>query len=272
MPPQFPSPSLAKRLAVGTTELLSELRGAVDPHCSPVGLYIEHLFERLKARWVAKHGEGVGASDEDAALRNTETVCRYIQINLYRALRRDPANRASKIPSQEILCGHAARLAFEPPYPRDWRINTVALVPLAEQHLGEVIPLARVMVTLKDLTVARLWFSGNAPLRGETTWELYKRYDPEGERAMHLGHFYTVLPKSWRELAGEGGAAQYQYIGVPYKDCKALESWCASQSLTADGASVEELLQRYDPLRAAGLRASEFYNLLPADWRRRLRG
>ena len=67
----------------------------------------------------------------------------------------------------------------------------------------------------KDCKAAEEWFKKNEIKEGETTWELYQRYDPEGSRAMHQGSFYSLLPAKWKE--------SYEKIDATYKDCKANE-------------------------------------------------
>ena len=63
----------------------------------------------------------------------------------------------------------------------------------------------------EDCASIESWLSDKQPNTSETLWDLYKRFDPQGTRKMHLGHFYTVLPPSWK--------SQYKHIDAPYEDC-----------------------------------------------------
>ncbi|MBI4272739.1 hypothetical protein HY621_02715 [Candidatus Uhrbacteria bacterium] len=119
--------------------------------------------------------------------------------------------------------------------------------------------------TLEDLTKARTFFAKQT-LAGrdeeETLWDLYKAYDPDGKRAMHVGHFHTLLPKEWKK--------RYKIINAPYEDCKSAEEWFAKQTL--EGRDEEEI---FDELYEAYQKATGkifldpryFYFIMPAMWK-----
>lgn len=101
-------------------------------------------------------------------------------------------------------------------YPKDWRFSfnrVVAEICKSAGGEGILAFLAGVNASLHDLGVSRRWFAKNTPIERETTWELYKRVDPDGKRAMNQRPFYSLLPKSWREQNG------YQKMDAPYQDC-----------------------------------------------------
>ncbi|NLF24332.1 MAG: hypothetical protein GX589_01565, partial [Deltaproteobacteria bacterium] len=117
-----------------------------------------------------------------------------------------------------------------------------------------------ISATYEDCLVAEKWFASATPLEGETTWELYKRYDPDGSRAMHQAHFFSLLPRAWRKLP------QYQCINATYEDCLVAEKWFASVN-PLKGETIWELYNRFDPTSALGMRQGEFFSLLPQGWR-----
>jgi hypothetical protein len=49
------------------------------------------------------------------------------------------------------------------------------------------------------MTNMRIWCINNKVIENETTSELYKRYDPNGEKAMNQRGFYTLLPERMEE-------------------------------------------------------------------------
>ena len=74
-----------------------------------------------------------------------------------------------------------------------------------------------VNATYADCLAAETWFNEAKPRADETSWELYKRFDPSGSRQMNQGHFYSLLPRSWR------GMQNYQMVNATYADCVAIE-------------------------------------------------
>jgi hypothetical protein len=118
-----------------------------------------------------------------------------------------------------------------------------------------------VHVSFDDCKRADEWFRKNTPIKGETTWELYRRYDPKGERAMHQGHFHSLLPKSWR------GLSHYACIHLPYADCAQAERWFRS-SKPDPRESTWDLYLRFDPSGVRAMHQGHFHALIPRDWRR----
>jgi hypothetical protein len=98
------------------------------------------------------------------------------------------------------------------------------------------------------------------PLPGETSWELYKRYDSDGKLAMHQGHFYTLLPRAWREME------QYRLINTTYAACKGAEAWFEANQIV-DSETTSALFIRSGLSAQISIPTSQFYTLLPAPWR-----
>jgi uncharacterized protein YneR len=112
----------------------------------------------------------------------------------------------------------------------------------------------------EDCVAVEKWFKDKSPLKNETTWELYKRYDSDGSRKMHQGHFYSLLPKVWRELE------QYQKMDGRYEDCIAVEKWFKDKSPLRN-ETTWELYKRYDYDGSRKMHQGQFYSLLPKEWR-----
>ena len=117
----------------------------------------------------------------------------------------------------------------------------------------------------KDCVAIEKWFSETSTIEGETSWELYKRYDPLGSRAMNQGSFYSLLSRSWRDQHS------YRYINQPHSECVAAATWCSTQSLPAEGTDIEKLMKLYDPVSSVNWRMLEFFDLLPNEWRKRVK-
>ena len=260
MPNNFPSADLARRMGAGAEHLISELKIPHDAALSPVRAYLDFLFDRFKQLFIEKHRALFGKDDETLMLRNTEAFGRYMRLNIYRALSLDYANNAPSVNELSIIFGHEDRLAYESPYPRAWRINVQALSALAAKRYKDEVPLVSAHTTLGNLTIARLWFAQNKPTPGETTWELYKRYDSDGSRKMNQGQFYSLLPKEWRQLE------QYQVMQGRYEDCVAVEQWFKDNS-PIKGETTWELYKRYDADGSRKMNQAQFYSLLPKEWR-----
>jgi hypothetical protein len=117
----------------------------------------------------------------------------------------------------------------------------------------------------EDCVAVEQWFKDNFPIKDETTWELYKRYDSDGSRKMNQGHFYSLLPVTWRQ------AADYPIVQAPHSECLALENWCKTQELPANDTPVTDIMNLYEPLGALGWEPLQFYQVLPQAWRERVR-
>jgi hypothetical protein len=117
----------------------------------------------------------------------------------------------------------------------------------------------------EDCIAAEQWFISNSPIKNETTWELYKRYDDDGSRKMNQRHFYSRLPATWRQ------ETSYFLIEVSYSECVALENWCEARELPAHDTPVTDIMNLYEPLGALGWEPLQFYQVLPKAWRERVR-
>ena len=257
---QFPSPSLAKRMSFGADQLLSELKVPFANDKSPVTQYVDFLIHRFKELFVKKHGENYGKGNDDIERRNLETFGRYLQLNFNRVIRLDRANGGPAAESLKPIPSHEERLLQGSFYPKEWRFRFPDAERASRALFGESISLVCPRVPVGDLTIARVWFSSNRSIDSETTWELYKRYDPDGVRAMHQGQFYSLLPRAWREME------QYQRTGASYQDCTAAEKWFTSIT-PIPGETTWKLYKRYDPDGVRAMHQGHFYSLLPKEWR-----
>ena len=66
MSKQFPSASLARRLGVGSLQLVNELKLPHAPENSPVDVYLTFLLDRFQERWIAKHKDILPTDGESA--------------------------------------------------------------------------------------------------------------------------------------------------------------------------------------------------------------
>ena len=115
--------------------------------------------------------------------------------------------------------------------------NFYSLLPKAWREREQY---QKIDVPHQDCIKAENWFAGTKPLAGETTWELYKRYDPDGSRAMNQAQFYSLLPKEWRENE------HYHRTDCSYQDCISAEEWFAAMT-PMPGETTWELYKRFDP-------------------------
>jgi hypothetical protein len=118
-----------------------------------------------------------------------------------------------------------------------------------------------ISASYEDCVKAERWFVDNKPVDSETTWELYKRFDPKEERAMNQASFYSLLPREWKE------SGQYRYVNVTYQSCRDVDTWCESQSLPMKNVTAEKILSNYDPVNHSGWDVKDFYHVLPGKWR-----
>jgi uncharacterized protein YjeT (DUF2065 family) len=135
-----------------------------------------------------------------------------------------------------------------------------SLMPRAWREMEQY---QRINASQQDCVTAEKWFAGTKPIAGETTWELYKRYDPEGTRAMNQGQFYSLMPKAWREKE------QYLRVRATYRACQAVDQWCQNIELKA-GDDVAALYKRYTPPSNLEVSDRDFSLLLPKPWRQKL--
>jgi hypothetical protein len=88
--------------------------------------------------------------------------------------------------------------------------NFYSLMPKDWRKLNNY---TKINASYEDCQKAEEWFNIKESDEEETSWELYKKYDPEGKRKMHLAHFYSLMPKDWRKLNN------YICIHASYEEC-----------------------------------------------------
>ena len=204
-------------MGVGADTILSSLKIPPTEDTARSTQYVAFLCHRFESLFTKKHGSDFGKDNEDQQLKNLEILVRYLQLNFIRALRLDPANNGPQIGELKPISDHIESLAIGSLYPKEWRFVPREARKHASKQLDGSIPIASAHIPLRDLTITRLWFAHNSPVPEETTWELYKRFDPNGTRKMHQGQFFSLLPKDWRDLG------QYKHNNSTYEECLQAE-------------------------------------------------
>ncbi|MDP2690865.1 MAG: hypothetical protein Q8O95_00465, partial [bacterium] len=112
------------------------------------------------------------------------------------------------------------------------------LLPKAwKEEVMEGLSFAHMNATYEDCSQLEEWFKDKDAKAYLTqtqgsTWELYKAYDPKGTRKMNQGHFYTLLPKEWKEASN---GLKFMVVSHTYEQCLSWEK---------EGLDVMEMASR----------------------------
>lgn len=96
-----------------------------------------------------------------------------------------------------------------------------------------------------------------------STWQLYKLFDPEGKKGLHLGNFHSCLPIEWRE--------SFPRITAKFEHCHQFEKWAQDQRikelLKKTQHSTWKLYLLFDAKGKFKMNLGGFYSLLPTQWK-----
>ena len=192
----------------------------------------------------------------------TEVWLRYVRLNVMRVLHTAGPTIMPDIEAVRARRTLQARHTLGSFYLKEERFLSLPVIKLLPQGFRKLAEIESPHCALWDITSARLFFSraNSIPIPDETSWELCKRFDPSASRQMHQGHFYSLLPRSWREMRN------YQKVTATYADCLAAEKWFSEAKPSADETSWE-LCKRFDLSASRQMHQSHFYSLLPRSWR-----
>ncbi len=254
-----------------STQLNSNFRDAVGRHGASAAAYgakspvLQKEAHRWAMHFVSKlvdrnSGELVPSVAGKDPIYLTEIWLRHVRLNLRRILHTAGAAAMPSIDAVRARGTLGDRHALGSFYPREERFRTFPVTMLLPDGFRKIATIGSPCCPLWDITSARLFFSKTTPVPEETTWELYKRFDPSGARQMHQGQFYSLLPRSWRKMQ------DYQRVDATYADCLAAEVWF-KETTPNKTETTWELYKRLDPSGARQMNQGHFYSLLPRSWR-----
>lgn len=225
---------------------------------SQFAIWREHFAEscvRYRTDETTDESVPCAVDSSKSGLFYAELWCRYVRANISAVLLNTNGSHQEK-PTENS--GKQNNVGVPERRKRSSNLHPKSLLGVHPTKERKALGITTVQGSIRDMTRVRVFLNQTTPIEGETLWDLYKRFDPDGVRRMNLGDFYTLLPREWRRL--------YDRNSCTYNDCLKAEKWFPQHEPIA-GETLWELYQRFDPLRKRKMNIAFFYSLLPVAWK-----